>query len=269
MAADCILCGAATNLLKRKKTKDGMVCSVCMSHIPKSIKNDIKNYSFEDLRDIVSWVEEYQPKYIKKFEETASYGNLHIDEYHGLFAICEKKQLVDGNIPDSCVDIFHCLDLEDVGIATKHANANENSVNIDVELMCVLSQPSISFKKIIKSNVSCAVKRINSETLQYSEPEGLSIFRNMFNQMYKTALEKYNFHTQNDFLTKHDIEVFAAKSLFMLEDGYTKEELKQQRNRMLKVFHPDESRNDTTLMAEYTKKINDAYKLLVKQEGTA
>lgn len=46
-----------------------------------------------------------------------------------------------------------------------------------------------------------------------------------------------------------------ARTLFMLEDGFTKEELKQQYHRLLKVFHPDEQNGST----EYTKRITAAY----------
>ena len=261
--SECIICGNAANLFHRKKTFDGFLCSTCMSHIPQVLKPSIRKYSLEQIREIIAWIDKYHSYYIKTFDETASYGDLHIDEYHGLFAICSKKQIIDGKLPDTCYDIFSCLDLTDVGLATKNAAANDNSVNVDIELMCEIDHPAISFKKIIKSNAKCIMKRLDSETVQYSEPESLSVFRNIFNQMLKSALEKYNYNVQNDFLTKQDVEIFAAKSLFMLDEVFSKEELKQQRNRMLKVFHPDEANGESSEMATYTKRINDAYKLLL------
>lgn len=56
-----------------------------------------------------------------------------------------------------------------------------------------------------------------------------------------------------------DVEYRAALSLFMLEEGYTLDELKKQRNRLMKTFHPDE---DDAEMTRYAQKINNAFSLL-------
>lgn len=45
----------------------------------------------------------------------------------------------------------------------------------------------------------------------------------------------------------------------MLEEGYTLDELKKQRNRLMKTFHPDE---DDAEMTRYAQKINNAFSLL-------
>ena len=45
----------------------------------------------------------------------------------------------------------------------------------------------------------------------------------------------------------------------MLDEGYTLDELKKQRNRLLKSFHPDEGSEETK---KYAQKINSAYELL-------
>lgn len=51
----------------------------------------------------------------------------------------------------------------------------------------------------------------------------------------------------------------SALSLFMLEEGYTLDELKKQRNRLMKSFYPDE---DDTETVRYAQKINWAYEVL-------
>lgn len=45
----------------------------------------------------------------------------------------------------------------------------------------------------------------------------------------------------------------------MLEEGYTLEELKKQRNRLMKTFHPDE---DDAEITKYAQKINHAFEIL-------
>lgn len=61
-----------------------------------------------------------------------------------------------------------------------------------------------------------------------------------------------NYQTAND-------SYMSALSLFMLEEGYTLDELKKQRNRLMKSFHPDE---DDTETVRYAQKINWAYEVL-------
>ena len=56
-----------------------------------------------------------------------------------------------------------------------------------------------------------------------------------------------------------DTSYVSALSLFMLEEGYTMDELKKQRNRLMKSFHPDEDDAETV---RYAQKINCAYEIL-------
>ena len=56
-----------------------------------------------------------------------------------------------------------------------------------------------------------------------------------------------------------DTAYVSALSLFMLEEGYTMDELKKQRNRLMKSFHPDEDDAETV---RYAQKINCAYEIL-------
>lgn len=56
-----------------------------------------------------------------------------------------------------------------------------------------------------------------------------------------------------------DADYTSALSLFMLEEGYTLDDLKKQRNRLMKSFHPDEKDAET---ARYAQKINSAYVVL-------
>lgn len=56
-----------------------------------------------------------------------------------------------------------------------------------------------------------------------------------------------------------DTAYTSALSLFMLEEGYTLDELRKQRNRLMKSFHPDEDDAETV---RYAQKINCAYEVL-------
>lgn len=50
--------------------------------------------------------------------------------------------------------------------------------------------------------------------------------------------------------------------MFMLDGEYTLEDVKKQRNRMLKAFHPD---NDSSIDSKYGEKINACYEVLLNE----
>lgn len=56
-----------------------------------------------------------------------------------------------------------------------------------------------------------------------------------------------------------DVAYQEAMSLYMFSGSFSKEELKKQRNRLLKSFHPDEGDSQTL---QYAQKINNAYEVL-------
>lgn len=76
------------------------------------------------------------------------------------------------------------------------------------------------------------------------------------NHEYKRSDESQNNYRTN---SNNSSDYYAALNLFMLDEGYTMDELKKQRNRLLKSFHPDESSEETK---KYAQKINSAYEIL-------
>lgn len=73
---------------------------------------------------------------------------------------------------------------------------------------------------------------------------------------YKRSDESQNNYRTN---SNNSSDYYAALNLFMLDEGYTMDELKKQRNRLLKSFHPDEGSEETK---KYAQKINSAYEIL-------
>lgn len=62
---------------------------------------------------------------------------------------------------------------------------------------------------------------------------------------------------QNESVDMNEYE--RAKCLFMLDDKYTLDELKTQRNRLLKAFHPDNTHDNSD---RYIDRINRSYEIL-------
>lgn len=82
-------------------------------------------------------------------------------------------------------------------------------------------------------------------------------------QNYSEQNQEYNKsdESQTNYQTSGNSssDYYAALNLFMLDEGYTMDELKKQRNRFLKSFHPDEASEETK---KYAQKINSAYEIL-------
>ena len=77
-------------------------------------------------------------------------------------------------------------------------------------------------------------------------------------QRQEQQRQQYEYNRQSD-------EVHDAMILFMLSEPFTMDEVKKQRNKLLKTYHSDNNINDDTNKSEeYTVRINTAYEVLEK-----
>ena len=257
--ASCIICGHRAGFAPFK-TMSGPLCKDCVSHIPQSAKKGIKASSASTIRSIIRYDKKNNPVFKKIFEETSSYGTLRLDERHGLFALCEETDEY-GKIITECHDIFSALYLKDFAFSMQDKEANESYVKVSISFTAELTEPSIILKSMIRQ-ATCYAKRVDDSHIMYSEPSNLTLFRSVMTQMIRSAYEKYDYEARKDLITPHAMELLKARSLFLLEPDYTEKELKKQRNRLIKVFHPDSGEKD---VQKYAVKVNEYYRLL-KQE---
>ncbi len=257
--SNCIICNNNVSVWSGIKTAGGYLCKECATYIPDVIKKSLEIYEDNNIRMII---ENSQSEKNKQFEATASYGNLHIDEKHGLFAVSEKINK-DGTIPNPA-NVFDCLEVQAIDIYCKDPSVNSNgSVSCKVEMMCELINPRISFKCTVKKNAKCNSRKIDATHLNWEEPGDMSMFRNMFNHMIDTAIRRLEREYQDNFLTPETISLFKAETLFMLHEGYDTEEVKSQWKRLIKTFHPDENQDDDGYMKDYSTMINKYYHVLL------
>lgn len=260
----CYCCGNPLPLFGRRKIRGEVICKTCFMKIPLRLRIDRKRIDGVTANRIVSRYDTDGKQYLKRFVETAKYGPLHVDGVHGLFAVCEPKKIdANGKIIGEFADVYSLLELEDYEITTKIGKPSGRTVYCGVDFFFELSSPHLRIKQTIKPKALCMTKQIDSETMAIQEPADLSFFRSVFFQAYKSAVEKYNQRIEGLYPTHHSFELLKARSLFMLEEDYTKDALKRQRNRLLKTYHPDEGADDECLM--YAQKINDAYHLLAEE----
>ncbi len=256
--ANCVICGKPAALLD-KQCLSGTVCKNCMSKLPEIITYKLKDYRAETLRALL--IDENLKENAAIFSETASFGDLHIDENHGLFCICNNKKMKRGKVDPGYRGVFDSVYVSDFGISLKPYDAQEAAVYCCVNFYCVIDRPKISFNAPIKNKAGCMAHRVDKEHITYKEPGDLTLIKNIFYEMRLKKIKRFNDEFAHHFLSKESIDRFVAQNIMMLSDDYTRDELKKQRNRLLKVYHPDESKLDEN-MEFYTQKINNAYNLL-------
>ena len=249
----CDICGKEVGLFDKKKASNGTLCFNCYKEFPEILQPKISHLTINEIAEIVDY--ENQLKRID-FIESASYKKIHIDDMHGLFAI-QDKCITDGNP----LNVFSVLDLKDISLHCKNPKANNSGVTCTIELTCEFQNENMSFKTTIANSAKCDVERISRSQVEWREPDELNMFRNIFNQMLKNTVEKYQRETNWSYRFKSDYDYFEAKSIFLLDDDYTEEDVKRRRKLLMKSFHPDNGDIDPSCAI----KINNAYKVLLKK----
>ena len=99
----------------------------------------------------------------------------------------------------------------------------------------------------------------NDGSCTYEAPEVLCMFETLINRAWERALNSRNL---DDFFGAVDErEYVLAKATLLVDDAYDMDEIKKQRNKLIKAFHPD-TMDDDEDAAYYAQKINDAYGIL-------
>ena len=256
--SNCLICGKPASIIS-VRCADGLICSNCARFLPSAIKPFLKHTNVWVIRALLKKWKKNKGRY-RQFIETASYGSLHIDEQHGLIALCDRKEMKNGRLPDSCTDIFSMFSIEDYSLSLESIDTTPNSVKVIINFHCSLNNPEFQFKSSIK-NATCYVQKVGEGSITYHEPPDLTLFRSMFNQAFVNVWEKYDMRERHHFLSPHAVALTKAKALFMVDDDYTEADIRKQRNRLAKVYHPDENEDGEDL-TPYMNRINEAYNLL-------
>lgn len=251
--AKCMLCDLTLNFWNSRKISNGQICMECSSKIPIVVRGDIIEYTDIEISNIIDYqlkARETLKKHFKGFLSTASYGDLLIDENSGYIGINKGKEL----------DLFFCLDLKDVGISCTNIRVEgNNSVYADIELRCLFNKPNIIFETIIKKHVKCPITKNSPTDVEVREPNDLIMFKNLFNQMLKNADRNVGKKLMSILKNKNSLELLKAQTLFMVDEDYTLEDIKETKRILMKAFHPDEG---NTSNIKYSQRINEAFKIL-------
>ena len=257
----CSECGKKTKLLFRTKLTDGnCLCSDCTSAIPSYMRESLAlTYSLEDYRALISHIEESKRELRPIFQETHHYYSIHIDTIHNLFYIGDR-------IDDQTV--FHRFRYISNYKFAFHAEEFKegtfgDKVRGKILFNILMDIPYFHYEEILARNVKVKAKKtfFGSE-VQYEDPRDLQEFLAFFDMAFNADKEDfYSIYDSFGESASNTSELQQAMALFMIDDlsDVTINELKEQRNKLIMIFHPDKSpRNDE----KYARKINAAYEVL-------
>ena len=261
----CSVCGKKTNLLSRMKLKDGSyLCGDCVSKIPPHMRDSVrKNYDLEEYNALLDYIQYSNETLRPVFHGTHSYYSIHIDT--------ENKLFYFGYGIDANTVFFHFKNLEDFNLVFHAEEYKEGLLGDKVKgelLMTIKVQyPYFYYEEILDHSAKAkAKKKLLSSSVEYDNPTGMDEFLLYFTTAWRTSREEAHAQSQYNECTSETAapgELQQAMALFMLDslESVTLDDIKVQRNRLIKAFHPDKgSAADTA----YAQKINNAYEVLKK-----
>ena len=230
-----------------------------------SVRN---NYTYQDYMELKEYLEYSQKELSPKFCETHKFYNIHIDTDHRLLYIDSFLEPVSA--------YFHLYNVDDLNFAFSAEEFKEGVFNDKVTgkvLMSIrVNTPGFYYEKIVDYNAkSKAKKEFFGTQIKYENPKGMDEFMLFFNTAKLADLEaQYDRLLDEEIESEYtgtSLELQQAMSLFMIDDlsAITLSELKAQRNRLIKTFHPDKA---TDADAKYAQKINAAYETLKAHVST-
>ncbi|MCR4611900.1 MAG: hypothetical protein K5644_08385 [Lachnospiraceae bacterium] len=258
-AAKCGYCGNMVDGPQQTilETNEEVLCPNCAKRIHPQIKEYAKeNWNLQDYSNYITWDDDTREER-SRFQPDCTYGRvdkLALDTERGLFMISRNN---DGLV-------LRIRDLFDYDFNFRPDKVEDKLLSNTVfgtEYMTAdFSFPKIFIEGTLDECVQLDAKKkgVISPKYEYELRTGfLDIIRafSICGYIIFQRMEDSNNQTSRDIG-----EIEKALALFMFDsmDEVTEETLKQQRNALIKAFHPDN--NDTN--EGYSQKINDAYELL-------
>ena len=247
---ECIICQKKIGILG-KHIEEGHICSECFDCIPTMV--DFKSCSASKL-----WVLIQQNREKRRiFSPSASLGSLYIDSTHKMFCISDKEHKGE---PASLADIYTIEELKEISLHCKNprnvGSANAPQIICDIELY--VKTEEMNFHTVIKRNEPCGYKIKDKTKVDWSEPSVLVMFRDMFNQMIRDdsirLLKRVN-------ALRNSTLIAWAEGVLMLNSEYTRDEMVQHHDILMKHLHPD---IDPDISMEYALKVDKAAQILDK-----
>lgn len=254
---NCIICKKNISSFLGFKSADGKICPGCFKRLSPIWQNSIEFLNTLDIERFIAYKEE-SDEMSKVFTCTHSLGNCYLDAVNELFVIGDKRLFKDDRLKENPLDIYSCGNITDFSmdfIPQKNRKYGDSFIKLS------LSHPYFSLTEKIKENMMFETE-IKDNYIYYYKPKAfMSFYQTFINTIEKASKRSWKYSTDIS-LAKEEKDLPKRKeamALFMLEEGFSKEDLKRQKNILLKAFHPDSKNTES---GAYVQKILDAYKVL-------
>ncbi len=243
-------CGICDKEIKNfRKTYDGYICSECQKGIPAIFLKRLKLYSCFELDDFINYFKGF--KKAKRFNATLEVKNIAIDEIEGLIRIGDKK--------NGCV--FDLMNVKSEAFSIDYKYRKGKNAVCDIYFGIEFDEPCVRFDKIrVGRHISPIEEDIDS--ISIGLPYDIQFFENALISCNHRKIDEYNYNLTYG-KCKNVEELLKAKGLFLIKDGYDLNYIKDYRNRMIKMCHPDNNPNGE--VPELITAINHAYYILKRE----
>lgn len=259
----CASCKKKTGILSRIKLIDGTyICKTCTKSVPPYMKRCfLSDYDFEDFQALQRYFNYSNMTLRPLFRETHKYYSIHIDVKSQVFYLGDR-------INDKTL-FLRFAQLEEFELSY-HPDQYKEGIFRDrvygrILVKLKMETPYLYYEEKLDENVkSKAKKALYAANIEYENPREMDEFLWQFTTTWNASIEDQepdDSNTEESLDRPKSNELSQAMALFMIDDlsAVTLSELKEQRNRLIKTFHPDKaSTNDT----KYAQKINSAYDIL-------
>ncbi len=240
-----------------------VLCNECAKKIHPLIREYArKAWADFDFDRYLAWDNETREERAQ-FQVTDKYGNrstLKIDVTHGLFALSSDKISLSDK-PDL---VLRFADLDDWDLNFRPMEVKEGFLSDHVkgdEFATVrLSVPNIFLDEKLNSGVSYSIRRQGIFKSRYEYDLSPSFQKIIATFSICDSLEYERQKAEFAYTERDFDEVQKALALFMFDSmaDVTPDNLKKQRDALIRTFHPDNGEDN----AAYAAKINQAYEVL-------
>lgn len=270
----CNYCNKETT--KTIRLKDGVICEECLGNFPRCMRDHISRYHLETLRrielsnifkslksynadsEILKFGEAAITNYYLKFSDvliplnriaSVSVFFRPVTQQKSFFHSLNKKH-VYGYVSMKITTTYPNLELQDVIGETTAIQTSQNHYSLNDECLMI----GRKIRDIIDLREENERQNIKLVEAQKKEQRAINMY------LREKERAEYAEKRLRETVKGCSNEVYDAMTLFMLESPYTQEDVRKQRNRLMKSFHPDG--NDISEV--YAQKINNAYNILLR-----
>lgn len=256
---NCINCGKELKRLGSKDarpvhTPDGDICAECAGKLPYPANESVGQMSAEDIKIYADYEEEMRSL---GFSETTSLGSLKMDDLHGLFALEIGEEM-------SVYSILGVTNFSIAGDNYHESRSHRGKLVCDAVFECDISRPRIHIKTTVMKGIECNYKRVSHDHVQPEVPSIIILMNSVFSQTYRNQAEKLTSVYNSRFISQNAIDVMKSELVLMMHDGYEKEDVLEQKERLMNAYEDSEDR------AYYQQRIEKAADILIlhlKEEG--